>query len=369
MDKEDLYQEYLEDLSQVGNAKDELFPDFLFNLETNYFDGEDYYSQGIAESPLLKEAKKIRRKYSDYFDFQDALEAYDTYMKLLAEKYGYYSAKAVSKAAKNGMIEDYVPPKPRLKNSRKNRTLAMSGMVPSRKVVPSASQEELLALSRSLMPNADGSNTDDLDIKSKPTKEIRKIFEEASDRVGGMERRKNMYRRSGTNSDIDFILNYINETTRGNFSTRDYSSNEDRPLSEIVKELKIEETIPEPLLEEYLSPNTTTIVNGQIRDSRKEKDIEVMKLLYESGVDIFGTYGKNMSKESVKMVRHAVGATGPMTKKEQKQFKKRQKAEQKRMTTKRQNDAIMERALMRNRYSFDKGDGVMSFTLSDLFGK
>lgn len=362
----EMYLEYLEDLKKIENVDDDFFPDFLFTFISNEFENDNYYERGLADSPLLKEAKQIRRKYSDFFDFQDAIGAYTEYMELLADKYDYPNIKAVSRAAKEGLIEDYVPPKPRLKNTRKNRALSTAGMIPSRKVIEPVRGEELIEVARQMLPGTDGENTSDDDISTKPSKEIKKIFQEAYDRVEGINRRRNMYSRSGTNAEIDFILNFINETNRGNFSSRNSDGVDNRPLSEIVSDMKEEAMIPEDLRDYYLTPNTTILKSGRMRNARQEEEVEMMKLLYEAGLDVFNTYGKAMSKESVKMVRNAIGG-GPLTKKEKKAIKKRNKEEQKRMANRRNNDAIMERALLRNRYSFDTHGNALSFTMSDLF--
>lgn len=357
------YSEYIEDLREVSTVKDEYFPDFLKEFLVNEYEDDNYYERAMAVSPLMQEVKQIRRKYVDFFDFQDAMDIYEHYMKLLAEKYNYPSAKAVMKVAKNGIFDDYIPPKPRLKNSRRNRNMATSGMIPSRKVNEGLSGEALKEIARKIDPYSDGSHITEDEIESKPAKRIMKVWEEASDRVSGIKRRQDMYRRNN-NSEIDFILNFIQDTNRGNFTRRDIDRGEDRPLSEIVKDMKLEEEIPEALWDDYFGANTNILSNGRMISAEKQRTNEIMKMLYESGLDVFGTYGKNMSKDSVKMLQNAIGVSGPLTKKQRKELKKRQRQEQERMARRRENDALIERTLLRHRYDFKNGS---SMTLSDLF--
>ena len=357
---DDLIQEYLEDLEAVAQAEDDLFPSFLFTYLSNDFE-DNYYQRGLADSPLLKEAKKIRRKYSDFFDFQDALETYYEYMDMLAEKYG--SIKIVKVTAKEGMIDDYVPPKPKLKNSKKNRALSANGIIPSRQVIDSPEKGTFTNLARELMPNSTGDNIEGMD--KKPDKKTRKLYEQAIDRASGVSRKRNMYRSTGiSNTEIDFILNYINQANGGKFSS-DSNETSNRPLSEILSEIEEEKYIPEEIREDMLTPNTRVIRNGRLSDSNRENQVEIMTLMYEMGIDVFNTYGKNMNKEAVKMVRSAVGG-GPLTKKEKKKAKKRAKEEQKRLAHRRNNDAAMERALLRNRFSFDENGNSISMRMSDL---
>ena len=199
----------------------------------------------------------------------------------------------------------------------------------------------------------------------KPDKKTRKLYEQAIDRASGVSRKRNMYRSTGiSNTEIDFILNYINQANGGKFSS-DSNETSNRPLSEILSEIEEEKYIPEEIREDMLTPNTRVIRNGRLSDSNRENQVEIMTLMYEMGIDVFNTYGKNMNKEAVKMVRSAVGG-GLLTKKEKKKAKKRAKEEQKRLAHRRNNDAAMERALLRNRFSFDENGNSISMRMSDL---
>lgn len=360
---DELILEYLQDLQAVADAEDDRFPEFLFTYLSQDF-GDNYYERGMADTPLLREAKKIRRKYNDFFDFCDAMEVYKEYMELLAEKYG--SIKIVKESAKEGMIDEYVPPKPKLKNTKRNRQLSAEGIVPSRKVVDNPDPEEIIRIARLTLPTADGSTLSDQELEKKVPKKYQKIFDAAYDRAAGANRKRNMYRHVGTNESIDFILNFINGANSGDYSTSSDADMIDKPLSEVRDEMLREREIPEELLEYYLTPNTRYIRNGRVVNHEDENKAEIMALLYEMGVDVFNSYGKNMNKTAVKLVRERVGDMGPMTKKERKRHKKQLKKERERMAHKRNNDAMLERTLLRNRFSFDGDGNAISMRMSDI---
>ena len=360
---DELLIEYLEDLKSVGFAEDERFPDFLFTFISNDFD-DNYYQRGLADSKLLKDAKKIRRKYNDFFDYVDALETYREYVALLEEKHG-IPIKSIRLGASTGLIDDYVPPKPKLKNTKKNRMIISSDVMPSRQVVDTPDPETVMEYARRAFPKEDGKSLTHGDMMGKVDKKYRKEFKNMSEELAGRNRKRNMYRAS-SNAEIDFILNYINNANAHNYSTSGYDKGTDRALTEIIEEIQIERTIPEELLEYRSQPHTKYLRNSRVVDRDDEIQVEVMKALYEMGVDVFGAYGKDMSKTAVKMVRSAVGATGPLTKKERKKAKKQAKKEKERLANKRNNDALLEKTLLRNRYSFSTDGNAISMRMSDL---
>lgn len=360
---DELLIEYLEDLKAVGSAEDERFPDFLFTFIANDFD-DNYYQRGLADSKLLKDAKRIRRKYNDFFDYIDALEIYREYVDLLEEKHG-IPIKSIRIGASTGLIDDYVPPKPKLKNTKKNRMIIDSGVMPSRQVVDTPDPQVIMEYARKAFPKDDGSSMVHADLLGKVDKKYRKQFKSMSEELAGRNRRRNMYRAS-SNAEIDFILNYINNANAHNYSTSGYDSGTDKSLSEVIEEIRIEQDIPEELLEYRNRPHTKYLRNSRVVDRDEEIQVEVMKALYEMGVDVFNSYGKDMSKTAVKMVRSAVGATGPLTKKEKKKAKKAAKKEKERLANKRNNDALLERTLLKNRYSFSTDGNAISMRMSDL---
>lgn len=353
--------EYLDDLKSVAEADDDRFPEFLFNFISNDYD-EDYYSRGMLDSALTQKAKRIRRKYNNFFDYYDALEVYNQYMSYLAEKYG--SAKIAKALARDGDIDEFVPPKPKLKNSKANRAVIESGLVPSRKVIETISGEDVLQHARKIIPTESSVDAMNSIAPSKPPKEMRKQFKEFSKESQERSRKNNIY-RSGHNAEIDFIIDYINNANSGNYSSS-MIKDQDMTISEIMDEHYHEIfTLPE-ILEDEMTATTRTIRNGRLTTSKDENLVEIMTMMYDMGVDVFGTYGKSMNKTSVKMVRNAIG-DGPMTKKEKKEMKKRRKKEEKRLRNKRNNDKFLEQTLLNNRYSFsNNGGNQISLRLSDL---
>lgn len=358
---DELLMEYLNELKKVGYSEDDRFPDFVFTYLQNDFE-DNYYQRGLADTQILKEAKKIRRKYNDFFDYVDAMEVYKEYMEILAEKYG--SKRIAREAARDGIIEDFVPPKPRLKNSKRNRLLVSSGLMPSRQIMSNPSSDEVMEFARKAFPTETGDNLSAADIQGNLPKKFRKQFEELSEEIAGRNRKRNMYRAS-SNAEIDFILSYINNVN-GYDGISSYAQGSDVPISEIMKELQIEKETPAELLEYMYAPNTKILRNSRVISRDDENQVAIMKDLYEMGFDVFGSYGKSMSKTAIKMVRSAVGETGPLTKKEKKKHKKRMKKEAERLANKRNNDRLLEDTLLKNRYSFSSDGNAISMRMSDL---
>lgn len=95
--------------------------DFLFTSYVLDY-GDNYHRQiGEPSSELEREARKIRRRYREQHEYLKALATYNEYMELIIEKNG---GKQLFKFRfKEGLITDYIPHKPRMKNTKINRTL------------------------------------------------------------------------------------------------------------------------------------------------------------------------------------------------------------------------------------------------------
>jgi len=205
-------------------------------------------------------------------------------------------------------------------------------------------------------------------MKKDVSKKIRKRLDAVSEDMASRSRKRNLYRASSTtNTEIDFMLNFLANANGSAYPSRNLNSiSDDKPLNEILEDVRFEEETPPELMEVYLAPNTKVLRNARMVSRVDEKQAEIMTAMYNMGIDVFGSYGKNMSKTAVKMVRSAVGDGGPLTKKERKKEKKRLKQEKKRMANKRNNDALLEKTLLKNRYTFTDEGNAISMRMSDL---
>lgn len=356
---------YEDELTIVKEADDSLFPSFLFNPLFNDF-GDDYYKKSMANDDLTTSVKKLRRRYSNFFDYMDALEIYNEYMDSLIEKYG--GMKVIKNSLKVDAMPDPVPAKPKLKNNRKNRQFLRSGIVPSRQInVNPIMDDEILAIARQAFPGTTGESVTEEANHEKMPKDLAKRISRMQETLAGRNRKQNLYRSVGNNAGTDFIVEYLNQAKRGVYDHNGKYTGEDKmSISDIVKEQdRIENTIPE-LLEDELA-NQTEIVNGRLVRRKDYEKIQIYKELFGEGIDVIGNFGKSMSKQAVKMVRSQIGDTEPASKKELKKIKKRAKKDREIINRRKDSDRLLEKTLLGNKFSFETEGNNLSFRLRDIY--
>lgn len=356
---------YYDELDFVRESDKSLYPDFLFNPVFNDF-GDDYYNKSFAENEMMSSIKKLRRRYNDYYDWIDAMDIYSDYMEHLVDMYG--SMKVIKNGLKNDCIPEPVPGKPKLKMTRRNKQFMRAGIVPTMKLVDDPiPKDELLAIARQAIPNANGDSIDDDMLTRKIPKEKRKEFQEMFSKMEANNRKRNLYRATGNSSGTDFIVEYLNQAKRGVYDQHGNKNvaDEDRSLSSIIKENeRLESTRPE-LLEDELA-NSTMIVNGRLVYRKDQERLEIYKELYGAGIDIMGNLNRTMDKKSVKMIKSQIGATEPSSKKELKKIRKQAKKDQRRLERRRDQNNLLEKTLLGNKISLGRNGDTLSFRLSDI---
>ena len=357
--------EYEKNLDFVKESPDDIFPDFIFAPLFNEFN-DNYYQNSFVEDELVASVKKLRRRYSDFFDYVDAMEIYHEYMEQLKDKYG--GMRVIKNALKVGAMTDPVPAEPKLKNTRKNKQFLRADIIPSRQIdVVQLPREEMLVIARQTFPNKMGNDIEPIPPTHNIPKEMKKRLNKMSREMAGRNRRHNLYRSVGNNSGTDFIIEYLNQAKRGVFnSTGKYTGDENQSISQIIKENdRIENTPPEFLEDELASQ--TEIVNGRLVRRKDYQKLEIYKELYGEGIDIIGNFGRSMTKQAVKMVRSHIGDTEPASKKELKKIKKRAKKEREMIEKRRDNNRLLEKTLLGNKFSLDSKDGQLNFRLRDIY--
>ncbi len=356
---------YNDELEFVVNSPDDIFPEYLFNPMTNDF-GEDYYSKGVSNDPLIMKAKSIRRKYSNYFDYIDAINLYNEYIDLLIDKYGSWSL--IKNSYKVGMLDEILPPRPRLKKNRKNKEYMRAGIIPSRKYNEAVADDvDIPEVAREVFPNEFGKDISEDAAFEKPRKESRKILKKMKEELSAKSRRKNLYSNVGNNRGTDFIVEYFNQVNRGGY-TEDGEYKE-KSISEIYRDQEDSLLIPDELMDDALLSNTPIIVRGRYVKRSEVAQIELLKELYEAGIDLIGAKSKSMDRTAVKLLRRQLGAysDGPMTKKELKKWKKKNKEEKRRLERQADADSSMERILLKNKISFKNKGNSINFRLRDIY--
>lgn len=342
--------DYNSELSFIEGSDDSLFPDWLFNPYFNEFD-DDFYEQSFASDKLTTDAKKLKRRYNDFFEWDKAMTVYDAYMEKMIEKYG--SMKIIKNSIEYETMPDFIPAKPKLKNNSKNRSFLKLGIVPSMKINDiSVDDDELFAVARQIFPNQMGEDIDPSKMTDKMSKEQKRSFEKMMDDADRKYRRANMYRSVGNSRGTDFIVEYLNQVKRGVYNSSGYKVKEDDDqnfsLVERAKELERIRDTPQWILDDEASP-TTIMVNGRLVNRKQQEAMDVYQELYREGFDILGTLKDKMDRKSVKMIRSQIGANEPLTKKEMKELKKQNKKDQKKMMKRRDESEALNRLLLGNK--------------------
>lgn len=111
----------------TANNKNVKNTDFLLTSYVLDY-GDNYHKQeGEPSSELERDARKIRRRYRNQHEYLTALATYNEYMSLVIEKHG--GKRFFKLKLKAGQITDFIPHKPRMKNTKLNRTLEKYGVV------------------------------------------------------------------------------------------------------------------------------------------------------------------------------------------------------------------------------------------------
>lgn len=364
--------EYEESLSFIKGSPDDIFPSWLFTPVFNDFDDE-YYERSFADTKIQLQAKRIRRKYNDFFQWQEAMDIYNSYMQEMVDKWG--SLSIIENSVEAETMPDFIPTKPTLKNNKKNREFLKTGRMPVRRVVEMpVSNDDIIALARQLYPDQMG---EDITMENAPkvTKAEKKAYERMKNSTDRRERRQNMYRRVGSSHGTDFIVEYLNQAKNGVYNSsgirkKGIFDDDETSLAEKAKELERILTTPQHILDEEIQTETD-IMYGRVVNRKQQEQAEIYKILYEEGFNVVKSMNiHNMDKKSVKMIRSQIGATEPMTKKEMRKLKKRNKKDQARIQRRRDECQNLSSMLLGNKIKESEmrdENGTLSFRLRDIY--
>lgn len=86
--------------------------------------GDSYHQPDAVlngDGSLIDAVRTIKRKYTNYYDWVDAINVYNEYMEQIVEKYD--GIDGIKLANLLSQFDDYVPVKPKLRKTRRNRML------------------------------------------------------------------------------------------------------------------------------------------------------------------------------------------------------------------------------------------------------
>ena len=379
-DKEE--REHRNELKQIAqdtleltkNAPENVFPDFLWEIQMNEFEHEiDYKTRAACKNPWVLRAYSIGRKYQDYWRYIEAMNAYVEYADYIDKIYG--SFDMLRKAAKDGYSTVFIPPLPKLTHKKKNKLFIESGFIPSR--VDEEFEPDDEGIEESIESLPDGIIIDDPNTKlSKEEMAMRERVianKERADRIAGIYTGSN-----GTS--MDAVIRFMTGASLESSTVIDRSNGS---VSEAIEDLHEDDFIPSEILEDRYKGDTKAIENGMIVRTKDRELMSIIKTLEENGfsfLDKSATVG--MKTEAVRVLRQQLGATevdlDSLSKKERKKLKKKMKRDEFKRTQSVISDRRMQRTLLSNRIRLDVADSVggsginpafANFRLSDVFGE
>ena len=292
-------------LNEMDQLPNDRFPDMLFNPMINEFEGDigrSYWTDFDESNELIDRAMNIGGVIKDYRKYLDELEIWEEYMDLLAEKYG--SIELVEKGAEVGTIAEFVPRKPILKKTKRNKALLRAGVVPSRKL---------------FTPTFEG------------------FFEfVVLKRYANKMLIRDRLSQYSTNSQKSDVFRQINEIyaslNKGGYrkdQNTDYVS-----LTQLKKERKKMELTPDHLLDAQYDVSMLGInmYGSTLIDTAKRRRMRLIQDLIDAGYDPyrFGVDG-GITKKEIKIVISQMGSDVPENVKNGKLWKKLEKKKKKKM--------------------------------------
>jgi len=343
-------------------APDDIFPEFLWGVQLNDYDGDDYKLRGTCTNPNVLKAYTIRRKYSNYWDYLDAYEAYLDYVEYIDSAYG--SFEMMKNAADNGVSTIYIPKKPKLTNKKSNKNLIRSGFTPSRIIEDFIIDEKIINQAIDDIPNKEISDDKDYELP----KRIAKLHsKEESARVKN-DRISSIYARTTSNMQgMDAIINFLNNPNTDSVEDRG------RVASSFTEEMENShefDYLPQDVIDDMFAPKTSYISSAYLMNPERQRQQEILSALTEAG---FGFLDKSatsgMDKEVVRAVTRKYGKYqtdySNLTPKQIKKLKKKEAKRRKRSTERMIGDRRLQDALLRNRAHFSRDDNL-NFRLSDV---
>lgn len=343
--------------------------------------GYDPIAQFLQDYEMDPEVKNLKKKYSNFWDYLDAMQVYNNYMDKLVDRYG--SKKNVRTYQKIGLLTEFVPEKPKLKGTKENRRLLKGGFIPSRQLYDEPYSPEVYAAAEKMYPideeKAELLTEYRMFYWEPQTKEEKKEWKkwqfygkQAAKDLGIEVRTNSIFSKANMSASADVIVDFVNSIGKSGYdvSGKRLRGGHVEGLVEEIRREADEELIPIEIREARANDATLKNVGGRLISGKQEREMEIMKDLYDAGIDVFRLNGKNMSKSMIRMTKRYIGApelrNGTLSKKQLKKEKKRRKREQKELSQYRDNDSKLSKILLGNRYNSSAG-GQINMRLSDIF--
>lgn len=352
-----------ESLKIAELAAKEIFPDFLWEVQLNGYENDDYKLRGTCNNPNVLKAYTIKRKYSNYWDYLDALEAYVEYVNFVDSAYG--SFEMMKNASDMGMSVIYIPKCPKLKNKKGNKNLIRSGFVPSRVDEDFEVDADIIESIIDNLPTNEVSDDEDY----KLPKYVEKLHEREqrdktkSDRIGSI------YATTTNNlQGMDAIISFLNNPNTDNVEDRGRTSNSFTEEMERVHEF---DYLDQDIIDDMFTPGESFISSGMLMNPEKQRQQIILSALTEAGFSFLDkSVTGGMDKDVVRAVTKKYSASfetdySNLTPKQIKKLKKKEAKRRRRAKERLVGDRRLQDALLRNRAHFSRDDNL-NFRLCDV---
>jgi hypothetical protein len=93
--------------------------------------GDEYHlpddDEANQEKSILKDVKRLKRRYRNFGEYCEAMRLYQNYCNDLIDKYG--GKKRFRFALAIGMVKEYIPFKPEIRNDKRNKPYIKGGEI------------------------------------------------------------------------------------------------------------------------------------------------------------------------------------------------------------------------------------------------
>lgn len=361
---------------ELGKIADKSeMPDFLKTPQINEEFGENYRIVGASTDPVVHSVYRLKKYYTDYWKYIDAIDIYDRYLEYLENAYGNIEIILIS--AKHGTGKVFVPDEPKLMNKKANKKLVKSGMVYSRMVEGVGYDTESLLAAIDRLPKRELCDDEDYE----PPKRIKKLYEKEIMHKTRSERVNNMLSVNSTDPNkqgSDAIIQFIMSETSNPAS----NVQKRRPLTELMEEEHINDYIPDEILEDAIMPHIAGIRSDFLVDPKAQAQKDILMALVKNGWNFLNSAGaRAMDEDTVRAVKRSCFDDSNvddieidyenMSKKQIKKLKKKRAKRERRAKQRMIGDRRLRESLLANRINLSKSnithEEFINFRFADCF--
>lgn len=358
----------------INGCDNDGFPDFLFDIKFAVDEKDPYYEIATGEFQIPDEVLHLRRKYDDFYEWDRAMDIFKEYMERL---YNFYGGKSIFKSSYNvGMVDEYVPQKPKLKMTRENRSIIESGVPPTMKF--EVGPWDAVELMKKIPPVISNEEID-RQIRNgtyfdfKPPKKLKKLFNRAARKMQGNHREDTLY-RGDTRIGCDLMLAILESFRNGfyNNAIDDDDDDEDELYNAIIESQM--SPYRDPDVEYWKKHRFDQVqVNGQTLTLEQATELEVIEDFAKLGINLVSGRKKNdiVVKLAKRTLSGAFDEEGrPMTKKQLKKWRKQKEKEKKFLIERSKQDPIIKETLLKGYekpFTDPQSMSMIDFTLGSVF--